>query len=165
MIVHSVITLQGFPGGSEGKVSACNVGDLGSVPGSGRSPEEGNGNPLQWSCLENPRDAGAWWAAVYGVSQSRTRLKRLSSSSSAGDLGSVPGSGRSPGERNGYPFQYSCLENSMDRGAWWATVHGVTKSQADTVYTHCVMKRPQARWLQLTFPDPDTRTSPFTSGC
>ena len=44
---------------------------------------EGNGNPLQWSCLENPRDAGAWWAAVYGVSQSRTRLKRLSSSSSS----------------------------------------------------------------------------------
>ena len=89
---------------------------------------EGNGNPLQWSCLENPRDAGAWWAAVYGVSQSRTRLKRLSSSSSAGDLGSVPGSGRSPGERNGYPLQYSCLENSMDRGAWQATIHGITKS-------------------------------------
>ena len=89
---------------------------------------EGNGNPLQCSCLENPRDSGAWWAAVYGVSQSRTRLKRLSSSSSAGDLGSVPGSGRSPGERNGYPLQYSCLENSMDRGAWQATIHGITKS-------------------------------------
>ena len=48
---------------------------------------------------------------------------------SAGDPGSIPGSGRSPGEENGYPLQYSCLENSMDRGAWWATVHGVTKSQ------------------------------------
>ena len=47
--------------------------------------EEGNGNPLQCSCLENPRDGGAWWAAVYGVSQSRTRLKRLSSSSSSDD--------------------------------------------------------------------------------
>ena len=46
-----------------------------------------------------------------------------------GDLGSVPGLGRSPGEGKGYPFQYSGLENSMDRGAWWATVHGVTKSQ------------------------------------
>ena len=46
----------------------------------------------------------------------------------AGDSGSIPGSGRSPGEGNGNPFQYSCLENSMDRGAWWATVHGVTKS-------------------------------------
>ena len=43
------------------------------------------------------------------------------------DLGSIPGSGRSPGERNGYPLQYSCLENSMDRGAWQATVHGVTR--------------------------------------
>ena len=47
----------------------------------------------------------------------------------AGDMGSIPGSGRSPGEGNGNPLQYSCLENSMDRGAWWATVHGVTKSQ------------------------------------
>ena len=49
-----------FPGGSEGKVSACNVGDLGSIPESGRSPGEGNGNPLQHSCLENPMDRGAW---------------------------------------------------------------------------------------------------------
>ena len=46
----------------------------------------------------------------------------------AGDLGLIPGSGRSSGEENGYPFQYSCLESSMDRGAWGATVHGVTKS-------------------------------------
>ena len=51
-----------FPGGSEGKVSACNVGDPGSIPGSGRSPEEGNGNPLQYFCLENPMDRGAWRA-------------------------------------------------------------------------------------------------------
>ena len=50
---------------------------------------------------------------------------------SAGDLGSIPGSGRSPGEGNGYPLQHSCLENSMDRGAWEATVHGVAKSQHD----------------------------------
>ena len=53
---------------------------MGWIPGSGKSP--GNGNPLQCSCLENPRDRGAWWAAVYGVSQSQTRLKRLGSSSS-----------------------------------------------------------------------------------
>ena len=65
------------------KASACNVGDLGSIPGSGRSPGEGNGDPLQYSCLENPRDGGAWWVAIYGVAQSRTRLKRLSSSSSS----------------------------------------------------------------------------------
>ena len=49
-----------FPGGSDGKASACNAGDPGSIPGSGRSPGEGNGNPLQYSCLENPVDRGAW---------------------------------------------------------------------------------------------------------
>ena len=137
---------------------------------------EGNGNPLQCSCLENPRDGGAWWAAIYGVAQSWTRLKRLSSSSLAGiqwtslvaqlvknlplmqktmvwfldqedpwrrdrrstpvflgfpggsdgkestcivgDLGSISGLGRSSGGDHGNPFQYSCLENPMDRGAW-----------------------------------------------
>ena len=51
---------KGFPGGSEGKVSACKVGGFGSIPGSGRSPGEGNGNPLQYSCLENPVDGGVW---------------------------------------------------------------------------------------------------------
>ena len=128
---------------------------------------EGNGNPLQCSCLENPRDGGAWWAAVNGVAQSWTRLKRLSSSSrydvkcdtnslhyptdlvvalrdgegcpgasevkvsarNAGDLGSIPGSGRFSGEGNGNPLQYSCLENPMDGGGWWATVNGVAKSR------------------------------------
>ena len=54
--------------------SACNARDLGSIPGSGRSPGEGNGSPLQYSCLENPMDRGAWWAAVHGVVKSRTRL-------------------------------------------------------------------------------------------
>ena len=51
------------------------------------------------------------------------------SACNAGDLGSIPRMGRSPGEGNGYPFRYSCLENSIDRGAWWATVHGMEKSQ------------------------------------
>ena len=60
------------PGGSEVKVSACNVGDPGSIPGSGRSPGEGNDNPLQYSCLENPMGGGAWWATVHGVAKSRT---------------------------------------------------------------------------------------------
>ena len=78
---------------------------------------EGNGNPLQYSCLENPLDRGAWWAAVHRVAQSQTRLKRLSM------LACV-------GEENGNPLSYSCLENSMDRGAWQATVHGVAESQA-----------------------------------
>ena len=65
---------QGFPGGSEVKASTCNAGDLGSIPGSGRSPGEGNGNPLQDSCLENSMDRGAWWATVHGVAKSQTRL-------------------------------------------------------------------------------------------
>ena len=63
-----------LPGGSEVKTSACNAGDLGSIPGLGRSPGEGNGNPLQYSCLESPMDGGACWATVYGVAKSRTQL-------------------------------------------------------------------------------------------
>ena len=62
-----VIVILGFPGGPDGKASAHNVGDPGSIPGLGRSPGEGNGNTLQYSCLEDPRDGGAWWTAVYGV--------------------------------------------------------------------------------------------------
>ena len=65
------------PGGSEVKVSACNAGDLGSIPGSGRSPGEGNGNPLQYSCLENPMDGEAWWATVQGVAKNWTRLSNV----------------------------------------------------------------------------------------
>ena len=73
--------LLGFPGGSDDKESACNMGDLGSVPGLGRSPGGGHGNPIQYSCLENPKDRRAWPAIVHGVTESQTRLKRLSSSS------------------------------------------------------------------------------------
>ena len=62
----------GFPGGSDGKVSACSAGDLVSVPGSERSPAEGNGNLLQYSCLGNPMDRGAWQATVHGVAKSQT---------------------------------------------------------------------------------------------
>ena len=78
---------------------------------------EGNGNPLQCCCLENPRDGGAWWAAVYGVTQSWTRLKWLSSSK------------QRLGEGNGNPLQYSGLENPRDRGAQWAAIYGVTQSR------------------------------------
>ena len=103
------------------------------------------------SCLENPRDRGAWYAAIYGVAQSWTQLKQLSSSSSsssiylnvfgikytggsgvknppanAGDAGVIPWSRISPGDGNGNPLQYSCLENPMDGGTWQATIHGVT---------------------------------------
>ena len=59
----------GFPGGSDGKASAYNAGDLGWIPGSGISPGEGNGTPLQYSNLENPMDGGAWWATAHGVAR------------------------------------------------------------------------------------------------
>ena len=62
---------QGFPSVSDGKESACFAGDRGSIPGWGRSPAEGNGSPLQYSCLENPMDRGAWRATVYGVTKSQ----------------------------------------------------------------------------------------------
>ena len=198
----------GFPGGSDSKESACSVGDPGSIPGLGRSPGEGKGNALQYSCLENPMDGGAWQATVHGVSKSQTWLSNFTikcqqctrasackglyinnnaliwaplsfslyqqrkrgvvqssqccvgvwnqvclilrpmvsirhwvplawvqgfpgssvvkkTSASAGDAGSIPGWGRSPGEENGYPLQYSCLENPINRGDLQATVHEV----------------------------------------
>ena len=65
--LHSVFW--GFPGGSESKESTCNAGELGLIPGSGRSPGEGNGKPLQCSCLENPMDRGAWKATVHGLAE------------------------------------------------------------------------------------------------
>ena len=76
---------------------------------------EGNGNPIQYSCLENPVDNGAWWAAAYGIAQSQTRLKQLSMHACIGD-------------GNGNPLQYSCLENPRDRGARWAAMYGVAQS-------------------------------------
>ena len=88
-----------FPGGSDGKASACNAGDLGSIPGSERSPGERNGNPLQYSCPENPMDGGAWWATVHGVTKSRTRL-------------------------SDFTFQ-----EMVDEGVLCATVYELTKSQ------------------------------------
>ena len=82
--------------------------------------ESHNGNPFQYSCLENPMDGGAWWAAVHGVVKSRTRLHFDFSLSCIG-------------EGNGNPFQCSCLENPRDGGAWWATVYGVTQSETTEV--------------------------------
>ena len=71
---HQALQTMGFPCSSVGKESACSTGDPGSIPGLGRSPREGNGNPLQYSCLENSMDRGAWWAIVHGVTKSRTQL-------------------------------------------------------------------------------------------
>ena len=77
---------------------------------------EGNGNPLQYSCLENSVDRGAWWAAVHGATQSQTRLRRLSMHACIG-------------EGNGNPLQYSCQENPRDGGACWAAIYGVSQSR------------------------------------
>ena len=67
----------GFSDGSDSKEAAYNAGDLGSIPGLGVSPGEGHGNPLQYSCLENPMDRGAWWATVHVVAKSQTRLSNF----------------------------------------------------------------------------------------
>ena len=67
--------IRGFADGSDGKESACNAGDPGSISGLGRFPREGNGYPLQYSCLENSKNREAWWVIVHGVTKSQTRLK------------------------------------------------------------------------------------------
>ena len=83
ILYDSIYTTFGksFPGSSDGKASAYNTGDLGLIPGWGRSPGEGNDNPLQYSCLENPMDWGAWWATVHGVAKSWTTERLLFTSS------------------------------------------------------------------------------------
>ena len=96
----------GFPGSSDGKESACNAGDPSLIPG-------------RRDRLPTPVFLG-----FPGGSNSKEFT------CNAGDLGSVPGLGRSPGEANGYPLQYSGLENSMDRGVWQATVHNSTVSDS-----------------------------------
>ena len=139
----------GFPGSSDGKLSACNAGDPGLIPGFGRSPGEGTGNPLQYSSLENPMDRGAWQARVNGITRSQTHLSStlkkgrdilggplVKTASTARGAGSIPGSGRSPGEGTGNPFQYSCLENPMAGQAWQATVHGVAKFRIERLHVH-----------------------------
>ena len=114
---------------------------------------EGNGNPLRCSCLENPRDRGAWWAAVYGVAQSRKRLKQLSSSSQyslaslvAQTVKNLPATWATWVQSLGWydPLEEGMAAHSsirawripMDRGAWQATAHGVTKSQIQLNTAH-----------------------------
>ena len=92
------------------RLSASDSGCLITVLG------EGNGSPLQYSCLENPVDGGAWWAAIHRVAQSQTQLRWLSMHACIG-------------EGNGNPLQCSCLENLRDGGAWWAAVYGVAQSR------------------------------------
>ena len=168
------------------ETDAINYGHLEGFPGGG------DGTPLQYSCLENPMDRGAWWAAIHGVAKSRTRLNDFTftfhfmhwkrkwqpipvflsgesqgrgslvgcrlwgrrvghdwsdlaavaegfpggsdgkeSACSVRDLGLTPELEKFSGEGNGYPFQYSCLENSMNRGAWRATFMGFQKVRHD----------------------------------
>ena len=110
--------------------NAGDIRDMGSIPGSGNSPGGGHGNLLQCSCLENPMDRGAWWAAVRGVTKSQTQLSDFTlnfiyihslvaqmvvSSCNSGDPGLIPGLERPPGEENGYHSNILAW-NSMDRG-------------------------------------------------
>ena len=118
-------------------LDAGDVRDSGSIPGSGRSPGGGNGNPLQYSCLENPMDGGASWAAVHGVARSWTRLSDLTIFS----LSCI-------GEGNGNPLQCSCLENPRDGGASWAAVHGVAAE--DLIKNLPAM---QETWVQYLGPE------------
>ena len=111
--LHFIHPFMGSPGSSAGKESTCNPGDLGWVPGSGRSPGGGIGYPLQYS-----------WASL--VAQ---MAKNLPAMWETQDTFPIPGLGRSPGGGHGNPFQYSCLENPKDREAWKATEHRVTKNQ------------------------------------
>ena len=123
----------GFPCSSADKESACSVGDLGSVPGLVTFLGEGKGHPYRYFGLENSMDC-----IVYGFAKSWTwlsdlhfhfywRLKGKESTCQSGDGVSITGLGRSVGEGNGSPLQYSSLGNPMDRGAWWATFHGSGK--------------------------------------
>ena len=146
------------------------MGDLGSIPGSGRSPRQGNGNPLHTIAWKIPWTEEPGRLQSMG-SQSQTWLSHFTSYSvvknlpaRAGGTGSIPGSGRSPGEGNGNPLQYSCLENSMNRGAWWqVSVHGIPKSQ--TQLSTCasptlgfsqvllgLLHRGRWAWIQLWIP-------------
>ena len=130
-IKYIVCYYSGFPGGAEVEASACNGGDLGSIPGSGRCPGEGHGNPVQRSRVGNLMNKGVWWAAIHEIAESdmTERLTLLYLYTKAGDAGLIPGSGRSLGEGNGNSLQCSCLGNLMDRRVWWAQSMGSQKSQ------------------------------------
>ena len=143
----------GFPGGSDSKESTCNARDRGLIPGLGRFPGGGRGNPFQHSCVENPHRQRSLVGYSPQGHRVKTRLTKHStaqtykwasrvvlvvknSPANAGDVrdvGSVPGLGRSPGRGHGNPLQYSRLENSMDREAWRAIVQRVTVSDTTEV--------------------------------
>ena len=151
LLIEVASFVAGFSGGTTVKNPPANSGGWGSIRGSGRSPGEGNGNPLQYSCLENPMNRGDSWAIVLGVTRSWTGLAPHSSTlawkipwmEEPGRLQSI-GSLRVGddwaerlhfyfslsfiGEGNGNPLQCSCLENPRGRGAWLAAIYGVAQS-------------------------------------
>ena len=116
-----------LPHSSVGKESAWKAGDLSSIPGSGRSPREGNGNPLQYSCLENPMGRGNWRATLHVITGVGHDLVTKPPSYVYPQPFELPS--HSGGEGNGKPLQCSYLENPVDRGAWGAAVYGVTQSR------------------------------------
>ena len=109
------------------KESTCNAGDTVRCEINfrvGKIPWGGHGNPLQYCCLENCMNRGTWRPRVHRISKSWARLKGLSMHTHICYTFKY----KSPGEGNGTPLQYSCLENPMEGGAWWAAIHGVAKS-------------------------------------
>ena len=140
------LSFQGFPGSSDGKESASNAGDQGSIPVMGRSPGEGNGNPTHSSILawRIPWQRSLAGYSLWDHKESDTTEQlththyqqgfpggsdRKESVCNARDPGSIPGLGRFPGEGLGCPLQYFCLGNPMVRRVWRATVHGLTTTQ------------------------------------
>ena len=113
----------GFAGGSDSKESACNAGHTGSVPGLGRSPGGGHGNPLQCSCLENPMDRGAWWAMVHRVAKSRTRLKPTKQQQQHGGSWNVNGTSCPTLKQGRWLFTPPCCDLSLTVGCRrWSTL-------------------------------------------
>ena len=145
-----------FPCCSDGKEFACSAEDPGSIPGLGRSPGGGHGNPLQYSCLENPMDRGAWRAIAHGVAKTQTQLEWLSthfsptptchptnwrhsgkeSSCQCRRHGFNPWVGKIPWRRKWQPTPVFLPGKFHGRGVWWATVFGVAKESDMTECTH-----------------------------
>ena len=120
----------GFPDGASGKELTCQCRRhkrCGSDPGVRKMPWRRAWQPTPLFLPGESHERGAWWATVHGVPKTQTWLKWLSMHTSS--FYRLRNSSRKSGEGNGTPLQYSCLENPMDRGAWWAAVHGVAKSQ------------------------------------
>ena len=114
----------GFPVGSDGKETACNAGDMGSIPGSERSPWRGHGTPLQYYCLENSMNRAVWLATVHGVAKSRTHWATSLSLCTFVHW-----------RRKWQLLQGSCLENPRDGGAWRVAIYGVARSEDTTEAT------------------------------